>query len=88
MSGRPQSGPVAVWAGTDTVYVAVLPRGPISVLEGTAGAIWLAAADGPIDTIADRVAEALGLEADDIRDSVDDFVDRLISQGLISPPAP
>jgi len=84
VTGRVESDPLAVWRSADTVYVAVLPRGPISVLEGSAVAIWTAANEGPLDSTADRVAEAVGLEVDDIRQSVDDFVGRLIAQGLIT----
>ena len=84
MSDRAEPDPVAVWESGDAVYVAVLPRGPITVLEGTAITIWFAANDGPIKGAAERVAGAMGLEVDDIRATVDEFVDRLITQGLVS----
>jgi hypothetical protein len=75
--------PVAVWDSGDAVYLAVLPKGPITVLQGTAAVIWRAAAAGPIDAAADRVAGTMGLQADDIRPSVDEFVGRLSSEGWI-----
>lgn len=85
MSDQTPFDRVAVWEGPDAVYVAALPRGPITVLQGTAVTIWLAANTGSLEGAAERVAQALGLEADDIRASVDEFVARLLDEGLISP---
>ena len=79
-----RSDRVAVWHRDDAVYVAALPRGPITVLQGTAATIWLAADAGPLEGAAERVAQAMGLQADEIRTSVDEFVGRLIAQGLLS----
>jgi hypothetical protein len=84
MSDRTDTDPVAVWESGDTVYIAPLPRGPITVLEGSAATIWLAAHAGPIEGAADRVAGAMGLEVEGIRATVDEFVGRLIAQGLLS----
>lgn len=84
MSDRTRADRVAVWENGDAVYVAPLPRGPITVLEGTAATIWIAANAGPIQGAADRVAGATGLRVDDIRESVDEFVGRLIAQGLLA----
>lgn len=84
MSERNDVDRIAVWDGGDILYIAALPRGPITVLEGTAVTIWLAATAGPIEDAADRVALEMALEVDEIRGSVDEFVDRLISQGLIA----
>lgn len=84
MNDPADTDPVAVWEDSDAVYIAVLPRGPISVLEGPAATIWLAAHAGPIEGAADRVAGATGLEVEEIRASVDEFVGRLIAQGLLS----
>jgi hypothetical protein len=75
--------PIAVWESGDAVYVARLPRGPITVLAGTAGAIWRAATAGPIEGAAERVAAATGMETEAIRESVDAFIDRLVAQRLI-----
>jgi hypothetical protein len=86
MSGQAPIDRVAVWEGADALYVAALPRGPITVLQGTAVTIWRAANAGSLEGAAERVAHTLGLQADEIRTSVDEFVARLISQGLISPP--
>lgn len=83
MSGQTDTDPIAIWENGDSVYVAVLPRGPITVLEGTAATIWLAANAGPIEGAADRVAGAMGLAVDEIRAPVDEFVGRLVAQGLI-----
>jgi hypothetical protein len=86
MSDQTHVDRVAVWKSGDAVYVAALPRGPITVLQGTAVTIWLAANAGPLEGAAERVAHDMGLQADEIRAPVDDFVARLVSQGLISPP--
>ena len=84
MRARAHTDPVAVWESGNAVYIAVLPRGPITVLEGPAAAIWLAAHAGSIEDAADRVASATGLDVEEIRASVDEFVGRLIAQGLLS----
>lgn len=84
MRDRTDTDPVAVWETDDAVYIALLPRGPMTVLEGSAATIWLAAHEGPIEDAADRVAGATGLEVEEIRASVDEFVGRLIAQGLLS----
>ena len=78
--------PVAVQDTGDAVYIAALPRGPITVLTGSAATIWRAATGGVRGGVADRVAAATGLDAEDIRKSVDDFVDGLIDQGLMLRP--
>ena len=86
MSDQAHFDRLAVWQRDDAVYVAALPRGPITVLQGTAVTIWLAANAGPLEGAAERVAHAMGLQADEIRAPVDEFVAGLISRGLISPP--
>ena len=83
MSDPTATDRVAIWTSGDAVYFAALPRGPITVLRGTAFTIWQAANAGAIGDVADRVAPELGLQADEIRAPVDEFVDRLVSQGLI-----
>lgn len=75
---------VAVWQRDDAVYVASLPRGPITVLRGTAATIWLAVDTGPLEGAVERVAKVMGLPADEIRTSVEEFIDRLVAQGLLS----
>ncbi|WP_457100836.1 PqqD family protein [Microbacterium sp. P5_E9] len=82
MSDR-NSERVAVQDTVNAVYLAVLPRGPITVLTGTAATIWREATTGAREGTADRVAAAVGLDPEQIRESVDDFVDRLVGQGLI-----
>ena len=86
MSDRTGTESVAIWESDDAVYIAVLPRGPITVLEGPAATIWQAVHAGPIEGAADRVARTTGLEVEEIRASVDEFIGRLIAQGLISLP--
>ena len=75
---------IAVWESESALYVAALPRGPITVLEGTAVTIWIAANAGPIEDAAARVADAMGLTVDEVRAPVDQFIDRLVARGLLS----
>lgn len=74
--------------GAAVLYLARLPRGPIPVLRGTAALIWLAATEGPWETVADRVAEEAGVGVEGVRDEVGDFVDRLVADGLLEPRSP
>lgn len=85
MTARVRMDPVARWDTGETVYLAVLPGGPITVLEGSAAVIWRAACDGPLAETADRVAPQVGIDADAIRGEVDSLVDRLVSEGLLAP---
>jgi hypothetical protein len=66
------------------VYAAILPGGPIAVLDGVAAVIWTEACNGQGSTIADRVAAVTGSAADDIRDEVETFVDELVRRGLLT----
>jgi hypothetical protein len=68
-----------------TVYAAYLPDGPIAVLDGVAGLVWAEACAGERTTIAERVAEATDVAADEIRDEVDAFVSDLMTRGLLMP---
>ncbi len=68
-----------------TVHLAILPVGPVSVLEGTAALIWLAATEGPAETLADRVADEAGVEVSGVRDEVWAFVHELVDAGLLAP---
>ena len=67
----------------EVVYAAALPDGPILVLDGGAAAIWVAACDGPRDSIAERVAASTGAALADVHAEVDAFVDELVSRGLL-----
>jgi hypothetical protein len=79
-----QHDPLAVWDSGEVIYLAALPKGPITVLEGTAAVIWREAMAGPLEAAADRVASATGLESEQIRGSVDEFVGLLVAQGLLT----
>lgn len=83
MSGPSKGDAVATIERDGVVYVAVLPRGPIAVLDGTAAAIWRVISTGPLESTADRVARTMGWDAVEIRESVDTFVGGLVAQGLI-----
>lgn len=78
-------GPIAVWDADTAVFVAVLPSGPIRVLQGTAAVIWRALSDGAPETTAERVAARTGAEVADIRADVDSFVQELRAAGVLPP---
>lgn len=64
-------------------YVAPVPQGPISVLEGSAAVIWHEALAGPAAGITDRVAATAGVAPDEVRDSVAEFLAALVRHGLL-----
>ncbi|BDZ54902.1 PqqD family protein [Agromyces marinus] len=64
-------------------YAAVLPSGPIVVLDGIAGLIWKQACTGQPATIVDRVAGATGTAPDEVRADVEHFVAELVALGLL-----
>ncbi|WP_435199863.1 PqqD family peptide modification chaperone [Janibacter sp. GS2] len=68
------------------VFVAMLPRGPVQVLQGTAALIWSAAIDGEAVTLPERVAAAAELPVDEVRVEVERFISELMAAGLLSPP--
>jgi hypothetical protein len=73
-----------------TVYVATVPAGPLVVLGGPAAAVWRAAVgeDATGDDEADvveRVAEASGVPASEIRTEVEAFVADLLARGYLEP---
>lgn len=85
MSGgyRPADGLGVVEQGS-AVYLAPLPDGPIMVLDGISGAIWVAACTGPAETIADRAADTTATTADEIRATAEAFVAELVRRGLLT----
>lgn len=84
MTGYRRAPGVAVVEDDDVVYAAILPDGPIVVLDGVAGVIWSEAREGPSSTIADRVAALTDASVDDIRGDVESFVDELVRRGLLT----
>ncbi|MCK8610132.1 PqqD family protein [Agromyces sp. C10] len=81
---RRAPGVAVVEGEDDVVYAALLPDGPIVVLGGGAAAIWLEAAVGDRDSIADRVAARTGASVEDVRTEVNRFVDELLERGLLA----
>ncbi|MBO0980987.1 PqqD family protein [Microbacterium sp. SD291] len=75
---------VGVIQDGDSVYVANLPRGPIVVLEGTAALVWKAACSGPADTLAERVAAAVGEDVAAIETGMAEFIADLVERGLLA----
>jgi hypothetical protein len=69
----------------DVCYAAVLPSGPIVVMDGIAGLIWTEACDGPAVTLVERIAAATAAEPDEIRADVERFVAELVEVGLLQP---
>lgn len=84
MTGYRRAPGVAVVEEDDVVYAAILPDGPIVVLDGVAGVIWSEAREGPSSTIADRVAALTDASVADIRGEVESFVDELVRRGLLT----
>jgi hypothetical protein len=84
MTGFRPAPRVSVVEEDDVVYLALLPDGPIVVLDGVAGVIWSEAREGPSSTIADRVAAVTDASAADIRADVESFVDELVRRGLLA----
>lgn len=74
---------VAVVDDGDRLYLAPVPDGPITVLDGVAALIWVEACAGDRGSIADRVAGSTDATADAIRDDVDAFVSELVARGLL-----
>jgi hypothetical protein len=68
-------------------YVAPLPDGPLLCLEGTGALIWREALAARPSTVAIRVADAVGLPADEIRPDVDRLLAELVERGLLVPVA-
>lgn len=81
-------GPGVAWVRGEEdsapVFVAPLPDGPVSVLEGTAATIWLAALEGPTTDLAERVAALEGVPVEAVREEISGFVDLLVRQGLLT----
>ena len=69
-----------------SAYVARLPGGPPTTLEGPACIVWLAIAEGGSrEEITAIAAQMWGVEADAIRADVSAMVDQLVDAGLVSP---
>jgi hypothetical protein len=66
------------------VYLALLPEGPLQVLNGVGSLIFLEATstDAPVDVVA-RVAALVDRPADTIRAEVDSFLAHLVDAGLL-----
>ena len=60
-----------------------MPDGPIAVLDGGAAAVWIAACDGDLTSIAERVAELTGASLSAVQADVERFVDDLVRRGLL-----
>ncbi len=71
---REDAGPV--------IFLLLLPDGDPFVLRGSAALIWLAAADGEVD-VAGAVARSVGSPRADVVDDVDNYLDELVTRGLL-----
>lgn len=74
---------IAVIQEAEVVYIARLPDGPILVLEGAAALIWNGACSGSRESLTDRLASGLGAPDEDVKQSVEDFVEHLLEQRLL-----
>lgn len=89
-AGDPPGG-----GGAPRVYVALLPSGPLVVLEGPAAAVWFAATeDGPERSragspaeleVVTRVVDDTALELEEIREDVTNLLTDLVGRGLLVP---
>jgi len=70
---------------TPSAYVARLPQGPPTTLEGPACVVWLALAEGGSHAdIAAAAAQMWGAEVTDISDDVLALVEELVRLGLVT----
>ncbi len=83
MSDLHRAPEVAVERVGETAYLAPLPDGPITVLEGAALVVWDAVSGGGVAEIVDRVAESTGEDAPVVRDDVEAFLRTLKAAGLV-----
>lgn len=69
---------------TDPVaaYLMPLPDGDPHALRGTAALIWTLAAEGEAD-VAGSLAELLDTPLDEVGEHVEEFLDELVSSGLL-----
>ena len=74
---------VGVVRQDDDVFVARLPAGPIMRLSGTAAVIWIEALSDADGTIAGRVALAVTSSESEIAEGVSEFIQTLITGGLL-----
>jgi hypothetical protein len=72
---------------SDTLYLSHLPTGSLVVLQGTSALIYAEALDGGRDATDDdvttRLADKIGMTAEDIRGDVETFLVELTSRGLL-----
>jgi hypothetical protein len=72
---------------SDTLYLSHLPTGSLVVLAGTSALIYAEALDGGGDAtdedVATRLADKVGMTAEDIRGDVEAFLVELTSRGLL-----
>ncbi len=73
--------------GSDTLYLSHLPSGSLVVLRGTGALIYTEAVNDrghePKDDVAARLADAVGMTAEAIRDDVEAFIVELVKRGLL-----
>lgn len=64
------------------IFLRRVPGGENLILVGEAALIWLLAADGVADVVAE-VAEAAGHPLEVVRSDVEEYVGSLVAQGLL-----
>lgn len=65
------------------VFLGRLPGGPLITLTHHAALIWREACSESSEDVADRLADELELQADDVRRDVDAFLTELVDQGFL-----
>lgn len=78
-----RSETVAVVEDGEQAYVAIVPEGPIVVLDGTARQIWELAQGSPPDRLPRLVAERFGVTEHEVTDGVVQVMEQLIGHGLV-----
>lgn len=80
---RPAEG-LGIVESDSAIYVAPLPNGPITVLEGFARVIWEAATSVESDALVAKVAESTESERPgDAEERIEAFVAQLVAAGML-----
>lgn len=69
--------------GSYTLYLSHLPSGSLVVLQGTSALIYAEAVNDGGPDVATRLAETVGMTADNIRGDVEAFLVELTTRGLL-----
>lgn len=74
---------LSVHETADAVFVAPLPDGPITVLQGASAEIWRRASGHSRAGLTALLAEDFGVDAAEIAPEVNTFLDALVARALL-----